>query len=130
MGGSGNHGVFSDSGTIGSIGGDIFERRGIHSIVVHGIAFGPGCASCKKGTERMVGNSNDTIRHKKTDLPHGFAIKTLLEAATRGHGFIGIVNVNDPPAEPYTRPRQQIDCAHQVVVTAQNVILSPPQLTA
>ena len=54
----------------------------------------------------MVGDSDDAIRHKEADLPHRFAIEALLEAASGGHYFIGIVHMDDSPTDRYPRRGQ------------------------
>jgi hypothetical protein len=78
----------------------------------------------------MVGDSDDTICHQETNLAHRFAIEKLLETATGGHEFIGVVNVDDSSVDWNPRRGQQIDCAQNIVVTVQNVILATLQLSA
>src|ERR1700730_1980405 len=78
----------------------------------------------------MVGDSNDAIRHKKTDVPHRFAIEMLLEAVGRRQRFIRIVYMNDPPKNRHSIRSEQIHCAHQVMVTVQDMVFATPQLSA
>jgi hypothetical protein len=97
---------------------------------VYGIAFWTACASREKCVKGVVGDSQDTIGHKKADLPHWFAIEALLQAAGRKHCFIRIVHVNDPSMERQTQRGQEVDCADEVMVAVQDIVFPTPQFCA
>lgn len=107
----------------------MFEAGWVHSVIEHGVAFGPTRSARQKRIERMVRNSDDPVRNSKTNLPHGFTIDAF-EAASRGHRFIGVVHMNNSSANWQPQCGQQINCAKNVVMTVQNVIGSAPQLRA